>query len=156
MELYGSYTSPFVRHCRIALLQTKLKCKFVETDATQSATLSPTKKVPLLIDSELTLTDSTSILTHIHELVGEYFLTDVEDLELYHMSNTLLDTCVNLFMLANSYVYFSYSFSNSLQVSLSEVTPLFASFMLRLILSFSSSQSILITFTIKWNSLNSP
>jgi glutathione S-transferase len=100
MELYGSYTSPFVRHCRIALLQTKLKCKFVETDATQSATLSPTKKVPLLIDSELTLTDSTSILTHIYELVGEYFLTDVEDLELYHMSNTLLDTCVNLFMLA--------------------------------------------------------
>jgi glutathione S-transferase len=100
MELYGSYTSPFVRHCRIALLQTKLKCKFVETDATQSAALSPTKKVPLLVDSELTLTDSTSILTHIYELVGEYFLTDVEDLELYHMSNTMLDTCVNLFMLA--------------------------------------------------------
>lgn len=100
MELYGSYTSPFVRHCRIALLQTQLKCKFIETDATQSATLSPTKKVPLLIDSDLTLTDSTSILTHLYELVGEYFLTDVEDLELYHMSNTVLDACINLFMLA--------------------------------------------------------
>lgn len=46
MELYGSYTSPFVRHCRIALLQTQQDCQFIETDAQQSATLSPTKKVP--------------------------------------------------------------------------------------------------------------
>ena len=99
MELYGSYTSPFVRHCRIALLQTELDCKFIEIDATQSAELSPTKKVPLLIDCELKLTDSTSILMHLYELVGEGFLTDVEEVELYHMSNTVLDACVNLVML---------------------------------------------------------
>lgn len=99
MELYGSYTSPFVRHCRIALLQTELDCEFIEIDAIQSAELSPTKKVPLLIDCELQLTDSTSILTHLYELVGEGFLTDVEDVELYHMSNTVLDACVNLVML---------------------------------------------------------
>jgi len=99
MELYGSYTSPFVRHCRIALLQTELDCEFIEIDAVQSAELSPTKKVPLLIDCELQLTDSTSILTHLYELVGEGFLTDVEDVELYHMSNTVLDACVNLVML---------------------------------------------------------
>ena len=99
MELYGSYTSPFVRHCRIALLQTKLDCDFIEIDATQSAELSPTKKVPLLIDCELKLTDSTSILTHIYEVAGEDFLTDVEDVELYHMTNTVLDACVNLVML---------------------------------------------------------
>ncbi|MDA7746992.1 glutathione S-transferase family protein [Psychromonas sp.] len=100
MKLYGSYTSPFVRHCRIALLQTELKCQFIETDANQSATLSPTKKVPLLVDSDLELTDSTSILTHIYELAGEDFLSDLDDIELYHMTNTVLDACVNLFMLA--------------------------------------------------------
>ena len=100
MELYGSYTSPFVRHCRIALLQTKLDSTFIETDATQSATLSPTKKVPLLVDCELQLTDSTSILTHLYEMVGEVFLADLEDLELYSMTNTIMDACVNLFMLA--------------------------------------------------------
>lgn len=99
MELYGSYTSPFVRHCRIALLQTGLDCQFIEIDATKSAELSPTKKVPLLIDCELQLTDSTSILTHLYELVGEGFLTDVEEIELYQMSNTILDSCINLFML---------------------------------------------------------
>ncbi|MBB1273035.1 MULTISPECIES: glutathione S-transferase family protein [Psychromonas] len=100
MELYGSYTSPFVRHCRIAFLQTELDFKFIEIDATQSAELSPTKKVPLLIDCELQLTDSTSILTHIYEVAGEEFLNDVEEVELYHMANTLLDAYVNLFMLA--------------------------------------------------------
>lgn len=100
MELYGSYTSPFVRHCRIALLQTELECDFIETDATQSAALSPTKKVPFLVDCELQLTDSTSILTHIYDVAGEAFLDDVEEVELYHMSNTVLDSCINLLMLA--------------------------------------------------------
>ncbi|TEW56021.1 glutathione S-transferase [Psychromonas sp. RZ22] len=100
MELYGSYTSPFVRHCRIALLQTELECQFIETDAAQSALLSPTKKVPILIDCDLKLTDSTSILTHIYEVAGEEFLTDVEEVELYNMTNTLLDSSVNLLMLA--------------------------------------------------------
>jgi len=100
MKLYGSYTSPFVRHCRFALLKTNVKCEFIEIDAIQSAQLSPTKKVPLLIDCDLQLTDSTSILTHLYELVGESFLVDVKDVEIYNMSNTILDACVNLFMLA--------------------------------------------------------
>lgn len=100
MELYGSYTSPFVRHCRIALLQTNIECEFIETDAVKIADISPTKRVPFLTDCELTLTDSTSILTHLYEVAGEDFLSDLEDVELYHITNTLLDTCVNLLMLA--------------------------------------------------------
>ncbi|MEL0629464.1 glutathione S-transferase [Psychromonas aquatilis] len=100
MELYGSYTSPFVRHCRIALLQKNIECKFIETDAAQIAEISPTKRVPYLTDCELTLTDSTSILTHLYEVAGEDFLSDLEDVELYHITNTMLDTCVNLLMLA--------------------------------------------------------
>ena len=38
MKLYGSYTSPFVRHCRIVLLETQQSCEFIETDQTSSAT----------------------------------------------------------------------------------------------------------------------
>ena len=100
MELYGSYTSPFVRQCRIAFLQTALDFDFIEIDMTKSAELSPTQKVPLLVDCELQLTDSSSILTHIYEVAGEDFLSDVEEVELYHMTNTLMDAYVNLFMLA--------------------------------------------------------
>jgi len=43
LELYGSYTSPFVRHCRIALLESGLAFTFVETDQVSSAKLSPTQ-----------------------------------------------------------------------------------------------------------------
>lgn len=46
MELFGSYTSPFVRHCRIALLETKTKFSFTETDFETSAKLSPAKRFP--------------------------------------------------------------------------------------------------------------
>ena len=37
MKLYGNYTSPFVRHCRVALLQQKLDCDFVEIDYAMTA-----------------------------------------------------------------------------------------------------------------------
>ena len=53
MKIYGSFTSPFVRHCRIVLLETGLTCEFIEVDATQSAQISPTKKVPLLVDGDI-------------------------------------------------------------------------------------------------------
>ena len=32
MKLFGSYTSPYVRHCRIVLAQNGQDCEFVETD----------------------------------------------------------------------------------------------------------------------------
>ena len=99
MEIYGSFTSPFVRHCRIALLETQLVCTFIETDATQSAEISPTKKVPLLVDGELTLTDSSSILRYLREKAGATFMPDITDFELFNMTNTVMDACVNLFFL---------------------------------------------------------
>ena len=60
MQLYGSYTSPFVRHCRIALAQAGISFDLVETDGAQSARLSPTSKVPFLKGDGISLTDSTS------------------------------------------------------------------------------------------------
>jgi len=99
MTIYVSFTSPFVRHCRIALLETALICEFIETDATQSAQISPTKKVPLLVDGDVTLTDSSSILRYLREKSGAPFMADILDFELFNMTNTVMDACVNLFFL---------------------------------------------------------
>ena len=99
MKIYGSFTSPFVRHCRIALLESDLPCEFIETDAVQSAQISPTKKVPLLVDGDITLTDSSSILRYLREKSGAPFMPDILDFELFNMTNTVMDACVNIFFL---------------------------------------------------------
>ncbi|MCE0555415.1 glutathione S-transferase family protein [Motilimonas sp. E26] len=99
MKLYGSFTSPYVRHCRIVLAQTGLECEFIETDAVASAELSPTKKVPFLIDGNLTLTDSVVILKYLREKAGQTFFPDMMDFERFAMVNTVMDATVNIFFL---------------------------------------------------------
>lgn len=107
MELYGSYTSPFVRHCRIALLESGLPCRFVETDAASSARLSPTQKVPFLKytdkGEENLLTDSSAILKYIREQSGTPFFhgapNALHDYNNFCTANTLMDTAINLFYL---------------------------------------------------------
>lgn len=107
MKLYGSYTSPFVRHCRIALLegqaQGTLECEFIETDIVSSGKLSPTKKVPFLTDStdskEIELTDSASILMYLRQQSDQLFFKDATDFNLFCNVNTVLDAAVNLFFL---------------------------------------------------------
>jgi glutathione S-transferase len=107
MKLYGSYTSPFVRHCRIALLEGQakgsLECEFIETDIVSSGKLSPTKKVPFLNDSkngeEIELTDSASILMYLREQSGQTFFKSANDFNLFCNVNTVLDASVNLFFL---------------------------------------------------------
>lgn len=51
MRLFGSYTSPFVRHIRTALADTGMEYEFVETDCSNSAALSPAQRVPFLHDA---------------------------------------------------------------------------------------------------------
>lgn len=112
MKLYGSYTSPFVRHCRIALLEGQkrgtLDCEFIETDIVSSGKLSPTKKVPFLTDTlsdekdngkEIELTDSASILMYLREQSGQSFFNSADDFNLFCNVNTVLDASVNLFFL---------------------------------------------------------
>lgn len=103
MKIYGSFTSPFVRHCRIALAQIQhrcdLPCEFTETDQVASATLSPTQKVPYLEDGDLTLSDSSAILKYLREKSGETFLQDIREYELFCMVNTVLDASVNVFFM---------------------------------------------------------
>lgn len=98
MKLYGSYTSPFVRHCRIALLETGTLAEFVETNGAEPSNPSPTRRVPYLEDSGLRLSDSSSIVRFLREKVGQPFLPTVADQELFALANTVLDSAVNVFL----------------------------------------------------------
>lgn len=99
MELFGSTTSPFVRHCRIALEQAQIPYELKLIDYDTSAKESPLQKMPYLKDGKVFLTDSSSILMHIRKKQGQAFPASVEDFELYTMVNTLADTAVNLFLM---------------------------------------------------------
>ena len=111
MKLYGSYTSPFVRQCRIALAEENFDFEFVETDQAGSAIQTPTQRVPFLEDGEVFLTDSSTILKYIREKSGKTFLQNVKEWDEYCLINTLMDTTANLFFLErdgvdlNAYAY---------------------------------------------------
>lgn len=99
MQLYGSYTSPYVRHCRIVLMQLGLPFEFVETNNDQSAAGSATKRVPYLRDDDRLLTDSSSILQHVRRKGRQDFLLDIAEAERFHLANTALSSTVNIFQL---------------------------------------------------------
>jgi glutathione S-transferase len=99
MKLYGSYTSPFVRHCRIVLLETSIDCEFIETDQAASAVKSPTKRVPFLEDGDIFLTDSSAIIKYLREKSGSHFCSTTEELNKFCLVNSALDTVVNLFFI---------------------------------------------------------
>jgi glutathione S-transferase len=99
IKLYGTYTSPYVRHCRIALAETRRDYELIETDYAQSARLAPAKRVPVLETGDRTLNDSLSILKYVRESDGRAFLPDVDDCDLFALTNTALDTAINLFLL---------------------------------------------------------
>ncbi|MBY6191013.1 glutathione S-transferase [Microbulbifer agarilyticus] len=103
MKLFGSFTSPFVRHCRIALMQSGLDWEMVELDIhTSKDPGTPTLRVPFLEDGALKLTDSTSIVKYVREKAGQEFIGDIQDLDRYCLGNTLLDSAINLFLLERS------------------------------------------------------
>ena len=99
MQLFGSLTSPYVRHCRIALMQAGIEHELVATDYASSARLSPTQRVPFLLDGDLRLSDSASILRHIRQRQGQPFLPRIEDFDFFLLASTALDTTVNLFLM---------------------------------------------------------
>jgi glutathione S-transferase len=102
MKLFGSYTSPFVRHCRIALLQTETEFEFLQTDYAQSAKGSPAQRVPYLQHEGLQLHDSASILKYVRQLAEQPFCASVESYDCFCLVNAALDSTVNLFLLENS------------------------------------------------------
>lgn len=99
MELFGSYTSPYVRHCRIVLMQLGQPFTLVLTDNDASAQGSPTKRVPYLKDGQRFFGDSATIVQYARSKAGQPFLADLEDAERYHLVNTALEATVNIFQL---------------------------------------------------------
>lgn len=99
MKLFGSFTSPFVRHCRIVLAQQQLNFEFVPADYATSAVQTPTKRVPYFEDGAIKLTDSAAIIRYLRERAGQPFCSDINDYELFCMASTGLDTEINLFLL---------------------------------------------------------
>jgi glutathione S-transferase len=99
MKLYGSYTSPFVRHVRIVLLETMQACEFIETDQAASAVKSPTQRVPFLEDGDVFLTDSASIIKYLREKSGQTYCKSAKELDDVCLVNAALDASVNLFYL---------------------------------------------------------
>jgi len=99
MQLFGSYTSPYVRHIRIVLARTGLDCEFIETDYAASAEKSPAARVPFLIDGERMLTDSLSILRFVRERDGQRFFPDLDDFDRFLLVNAAMDSTVNVFLL---------------------------------------------------------
>lgn len=99
MKLYGSRTSPFVRHCRMVAIETNADVDFIEIDASVSAIKSPTKRMPFFEDGDLFLADSSAIIRYLRERVGQPFCATVEDLDQLCLVNTLLEVTTNLFFL---------------------------------------------------------
>jgi glutathione S-transferase len=99
MKLYGSFTSPFVRHVRIVLLETAQACEFIETDQAGSSAQSPTQRVPFLQDGNIFLTDSSSIIKYLREKAGGEFCKTAQALDVWCLVSTAVDTTVNLFFI---------------------------------------------------------
>lgn len=99
MKLYGSLTSPFVRHCRMVAMETNADVEFIEIDASISAVKSPTKRMPFLEDGELFLSDSSAIVRYLRERAGQSFCSSVIELDQLCLVNTLLEVTTNLFFL---------------------------------------------------------
>jgi glutathione S-transferase len=99
MELFGSYTSPYVRHCRVVLMQLGQAFTLVPTDNDASAKGSPTQRVPYLKDGLRTLRDSVTIVQYARSKAGQPFLADIDDAERFHFANTALEATVNIFQL---------------------------------------------------------
>lgn len=98
-KLYGSLTSPFVRHCRIAFLEQGMAYEFIPTDYGQSAAKSPAKRVPFLECEGRMITDSSPILQWIRQEGKWPFLSSPWETNQYCLANTVLDTAINLFLL---------------------------------------------------------
>lgn len=102
IQLFGSYTSPFVRHCRIIFAQNAVDYDFIDTDYTASGKGSPNQRVPYLHHGDLKLHDSSAIIQYLRQQSGQDYLAQPTDTEKFALANTVLDTVINLFLLEKS------------------------------------------------------
>lgn len=99
MKLYGTLTSPYVRHVRIACIESGLDYELLNADDEVTAQHNPLLRVPFLIDGDITLTDSAVILRYIREKAGHTYLSTLEEHELFCTATAILDSAINLHLL---------------------------------------------------------
>ena len=81
MQLIGSVPSPYVRRIRIWAQENDCKLELVSLDIFSDqdrptiASKNPARKIPILVDGDLTLSDSNSILRYLLEKTGQPKLT---------------------------------------------------------------------------------
>ena len=98
MKLYGVRTSPYVRHARVALAQSKLDWEF-EQVTLETIGQSPTLRVPFLTDGNLILSDSSVIVRYVREQSSQPYLATIADHELFALATSVLDTAVNVYLM---------------------------------------------------------
>lgn len=98
MKLYGSLTSPYARHCRIALIESGLDCELILKAPAEMRGVSPTARIPYLDVGDFQLSDSTSILKYLREKSGAQFIPSARELDLFCLSNTVLDSAISILM----------------------------------------------------------
>ena len=105
MTIVGSLRSPFVRICRLYMIQNNIECKmkvlnFVDDplQAEELAQLSPINKVPLLIDGDKKIFDSRVIMEYLRK---KYSLPErsLEEENLVSAIYSCIDASVTLFLM---------------------------------------------------------
>ena len=76
MKLYCTANSTFSRRVRVAILEKRLHVEEIDTPAEQRRSerfraLNPYGRIPVFVDGELTLYESTAILEHLETIVPE-------------------------------------------------------------------------------------
>jgi glutathione S-transferase len=104
-KVIGSVRSPFVRICRLFLLQNQIPFEFEilnflenETDAQKLATETPVNKVPVLVDGAQKIFDSRVIINYLIKKHGLPALT-IDEENYVTAIYSCLDTGVLLFLL---------------------------------------------------------
>lgn len=98
MKLYGSLTSPYTRHCRIALRSSEIASEFILRAPAEMGGISPTARIPYLDTGSFQYSDSTSILKYLRDQSNAEFLPDARDFDLFCLSNTVLDSAISILM----------------------------------------------------------
>ena len=102
IKLFGSLTSPYVRHCRIVLLDNQNAFEFIEADTAMRDQITPTLKVPYLEHDGLRLHDSHSIVQYCRSLAGQSAFPEITDLDYFLLASTVLETGINILQLKRS------------------------------------------------------
>ncbi len=107
IELFANRSSPFARHCRVALLEEAITYQLTHTTPAESSNHSAMQKIPFLRYQDAAgntqqLSDSSAIVMFVRALAGKVPFANAAEFDLYCQANTIADTAINLFVMAKT------------------------------------------------------